>query len=181
MEEEIAMSKQSEIPGFESVKNPDIERAIDAWLEAKVEQKRAAETTKLRHSALLIQMGNAGIEAYQFIEPGSGRKKLLVVARDPKAKTTKAPRFNRRDQDVEDETGDELVVEDILTDDGKVESRRVRRTAEHDKAADPFGSTRKSLIDEAEQKRADDAPLTATISETAKAKGKKNGATEGAQ
>jgi hypothetical protein len=154
MEKEAAhMSRQTEIPGTEVPKNPDIELAIDAWLEAKGEQKYATDKTKIKHSALLIQMANAGIESYPFINPTDGKKKLLVVARDPKAKTTKAPRWNRReaDRDDGDDVGEavELEVKDDDAVDNKVEMRRVKR-ASVEKEIDPFASTRAAMDDDTE-------------------------------
>lgn len=143
------MSRQTELPGTETPKNPDIEAAIDAWLEAKDEQKYATEKTKLRHAGLLTVMANVGIEAYPFVDPKTGKKKQIVIARDPKAKTTNQPRWNRRDQDAEDDVGDEVQVTDLNDDtpavDNVVEMRRVRRKAEHDDIVDPFASTRAAL------------------------------------
>jgi hypothetical protein len=127
-------------------KNNDIESAIDLWLESKDEQKYATERTKLRHQTLLLHMGVAGIDVYPFTCPKSGKKKQIVVARDPKAKTLKAPRWNRRDEDAEDDVGDEVVVEDDPAVDNVVEMRRVKRSAEHDGMADPFASTRQALV-----------------------------------
>ena len=151
------MGKQMEIAGCEAPKNVDIENAIDQWLEAKDEQKYATEKTRLRHSALLIHMQNAGIDAYPYTDAKTGRKKQVVIARDPKAKTLKAPRPNRRDDDAD--IGDEVEVRDAEltplnsdsppTDepavDNVVEMRRVKRTAAHDAVVDPFASTRGAM------------------------------------
>jgi hypothetical protein len=145
------MSRQTEIPGTEQVKNPDIEQAIDLWLEAKSEQRYASEKTKLRHASLLLQMANVGCEAYPFVEPDTGKKKLLVIARDPKAKATKQPKWNRRDGDAQDDVGEEVTVQ--VTDDppvdNVVEMRRVKRTAAHDALVDPFASTRAAMDEDA--------------------------------
>lgn len=140
------MGKQQEIPGTEAPKNVDIESAIDLWLESKDEQKYATERTKLRHQTLLLHMGNAGIDVYPFTCPKSGKKKQIVVARDPKAKTLKAPRWNRHDENADD-VGEEVVVEDDPAVDNVIEMRRVKRSAEHDTMADPFGSTRQAMTD----------------------------------
>jgi hypothetical protein len=146
------MTHQTEIPGTEQPKNPDIEAAIDAWLEAKDEQRYATERTKLRHAGLLTVMANVGCEAYPFVDAKTGKKKQIVIARDPKAKATKAPRWNRRDQDAEDDIGDEVQVTDVNDDtppvDNVVEMRRVKRNAEHDAVVDPFAATRAAMDDE---------------------------------
>jgi hypothetical protein len=145
------MSRQTEIPGTEAPKNPDIEQAIDWWLESKDEQKYATEKTKLRHSALLVHMQNAGIDVYPFLDPKTGKKKQIVIARDPKAKATKAPRWNRRDKDAEDDVGDEVVVADAddatPAVDNKVEMRRVKRSSV-EKEIDPFAATRRAMDDD---------------------------------
>jgi hypothetical protein len=142
------VGKQTEIPGTEVPKNPDIETAIDQWLDAKDEQKYATEKTKLRHAALLIHMQNAGVEVYPFVDPKTGKKKQIIIARDPKAKTTKQPRWNRRDKDAEDDVGDEVEVTDLNDDtpavDNVIEMRRVPR-ASVEKEIDPFASTRAAL------------------------------------
>lgn len=150
------MTRQTEIPGTEVPKNPDIEQAIDWWIEAKDEQKYATEKTKLRHAALLVHMQNAGLEVYPFIDPKTGKKKQIVIARDPKAKATKQPRWNRRDKDAEDDVGDEVEVTDLNDDtpavDNVVEMRRVKRSSV-EKEIDPFAATRNAL-EETEDPRA---------------------------
>jgi hypothetical protein len=151
VEEEIQMSRQTEIPGTEVPKNPDIERSIDQWLESKDEQKYATEKTKLRHSTLLLHMQTAGIDVYPFLDPKTGKKKQIVIARDPKAKTLKQPRWNRRDKDAEDDVGEEVEVTDVSEEtpavDNKVEKRRVSR-ASVEQEIDPFASTRRALDDD---------------------------------
>jgi hypothetical protein len=147
------MSRQTEIPGTEQPKNPDIENAIDAWLEAKDEQKYATERTKLRHAGLLVVMQNVGVEAYPFVDPKTGKKKQIVIARDPKAKATKAPRWSRRDDDEEDDIGEEVTVTDLNDDqpavDNVVELRTVRRESVEDEI-DPFAATRRAMDDDTE-------------------------------
>jgi hypothetical protein len=147
------MSRQTEIPGTEVPKNPDIEKAIDAWLEAKDEQRYATDKTKLRHAGLLTVMANVGIESYPYVDAKTGKKKLLNVVRDPKAKAVKAPRWNRRDQDAEDDVGDEVEITDLNDDtpavDNVVEMRRVKRESVENEI-DPFNATRKAIAASAE-------------------------------
>lgn len=133
--------QQLEIAGTEAPKNADIEKAIDMWLDAKTEQRRAVETTKMRHATLLLHMQNAKLDAYPFVDPANGKKKQVVIARDPKAKAIKASPRNRRDDDAE--IGDEITVEDAEPD-NVVEMRRVPRdTVEQE--IDPFAATRQAM------------------------------------
>ena len=95
-------------------------------------------------------MSNVGCEAYPFVEPATGKKKLVVIARDTKAKTTKQPKWNRRDEDAEDDVGDEVTakVEDDPAVDNVVEMRRIKR-ASVEKEIDPFAATRQAMTDNA--------------------------------
>lgn len=137
-ESENVSPRQLDIPGTEpDYKNDDIERALDAWLDAKDEQKGAGEATKLRHSALLIQMADAGAEQYPYIERSTGKKKWVVIARDPKAKTISAPRGRSEPEDV----GDEV---ETPKEDDRVEHRKVSRASVEDEI-DPFAKTRAKI------------------------------------
>jgi hypothetical protein len=142
------MAKQHELAGFEAPRNADIEASLDLWLEARDEQKYAVDKTKLRHAALLLHMANAGIDAYPFVDQRTGKKRQVVIARDPKAKTLSAPRPNRRDDDAEiaEEITDERVlsVVDEPAVDNVVEMRRVKRESIEDEI-DPFAIVRSAL------------------------------------
>jgi hypothetical protein len=138
--------------------NLDIERALDSWQEAKDEQRQAAERTKLRHAALLLQMQNVGCEAYPYTDPKTGKKRQVIIAKEPKAKVTKPTQHRRQEDDVE--IGEEVDASPDAPDD-KVEKRRVKR----EKVAaeiDPFASTR-AAMDEA-------APLKVSLIDQAIAK-----------
>lgn len=144
--------EQTFIPGTEPVRNPDIEQALDAWMAAKAEQKDAAETTRLRHTSLLLRLAEAGIERYPYIDPSSGKKKLVVVARDPKAKTITAPKESklRRDRGEADEPGEEVTESPrdskskTSAKESKVEHRKVSRASVEDEI-DPFARTRAAM------------------------------------
>jgi hypothetical protein len=143
--------------------NKDVERCLDEWNEAKDEQHRAGEAVKVKHAALILQLQTLGIDAYPYTDPASGKKKLLIVAREPKAKITKPHKRGKKIADAQ--IGDELSAPEktlakaekkAKVEASRVESRRVKRTAEHDAAADPFagtraGKARKGLLEEAEQ------------------------------
>lgn len=147
---------QAEIPGTEVPKNPDIERALDAWLAACDGAKRAAETKKLAHAVLVLQMQQAGLERYPYLDPSSGKKKQVVIARDPKARSTSAPGGRRarkaNDSDLSDaeraERKTELLRKKSDSESNSVESRRVRRedVAElREEHVDPFAATRAAM------------------------------------
>lgn len=147
------MTRQLEIAGTEVTKNADVEASLDAWLEAKDQQRTSADTTKLRHATLLLHLATAGLEAYPYVDPKTGKKKQVVVARDPKAKTTAAPRNNRRNEDAD--VGDEVTVAERAeaklrrkaeTEANRVEVRRVSRASVEDEInPDPFAATRAAI------------------------------------
>lgn len=123
--------------GMEPPRNRDIEKAIDAWLEAKSEHRRAGETTKKRHESLLARMSDAGIDRYPFTDPDTKKKCIVVATKEPKAKVMRGNRA-RFDKDPNKKRK-------VKNGENEVESRRVARTEEHDKIADPFSSTRSKL------------------------------------
>lgn len=122
------------------VKIPEIDDALDAWLEAKVEQRRAADTTKIRHLSLLDRMTVHGIERYPFVDRTTGKKQEVVNELKHAAKVKRAPRKRDRDE----EPGEEVTAPKV---DDKVESRRVSRAsveAEIGKS-DPFAGVRDAI------------------------------------
>lgn len=82
--------QQTEIPGTEQVDNPEVREALNAWISAKADQKDAAETTKLRHTVLLGRMAEAKLDRFTYVDH-EGKRRVLVVDREPKAKTKAAP------------------------------------------------------------------------------------------
>lgn len=140
--------------------NPKIELALDGWLEAKTEQKNAGEMARTKHSVLILHLQEAGIDAYPYVDPTTGKKKQVVVAREPKAKLVNAPNRVRRDRDEKPERADRVEVFGDATDD-KIEKRRVKRSQvkNADAIVDPFAATRSSMSDGliAEAERAQDA------------------------
>lgn len=141
------MTRQTEIPGTEAPHHDEVEDAIDAWIDAKEEQRYAAEKTKLRHASLLVLMGNLGLEAYPYVDRTTGKKKQLVIAREPKAKAINAPKWNRRDMDdteAEDLVGEAVVIDDPEAVDNKIERRKVKRSSV-EAELDPFSATRGAL------------------------------------
>jgi len=129
---------------------PEVADAVDAWLAAKKKQVLASESTKVRHESMLELLADHGLERYPYFDD-SGRKHYVVADKTPRAKTVKAP--SRKQQGYDDNPPP--------TADDRVESRRVRRTAEHDRAADPFAATRAGLIEAAKKRQAETADVAA--------------------
>lgn len=140
--------KQTYIPGTAPADDPNIEAvnlALDAWNGAKQEQKTASEATKIRHMSLVETMLEHGLDRYPYIDAQTGKKKHVVIKRDPRAATTNAPRVRREDA----EPGE------------AVEPRPTTETVEHRKVShasvanevDPFAATRAAMETPAATKR----------------------------
>lgn len=138
---------QTFIPGTEPPEDPpinvEIATAIDAWLAAKKKQALAAETAKIRHESLMALMAAAGLERYPYHDD-NGVKRFCVADKTPRAKTVKAPKRKTSTQERREEKAEEKRKTDA---ESSVESRRVKRTAEHDRLSDPFAATRAGMAE----------------------------------
>lgn len=147
---------QTYIPGTEppeEIEVPEITEALDAWLEAKQQQRAASFTTRVKHQTLMMRMADHKLERYPFVDPSNGRKKCVLADSTPKAKITPAPKRPKsskqargsKDDSKDDELGDvgEEVTAESLADD-KVEHRKVKRSTVESEI-DPFGATRNSM------------------------------------
>jgi hypothetical protein len=143
------MTKQTEIPGTEAPKNPDIEHAIDSWLDAKDAQRRASDETRTMHAALVLHMQTAGVETYPYIDRTSGKKKRVLITKEPKAKTSRFISTSRKDANVDD--ADKPKRKRKADDADKVEVKRVSRKSV-EKEIDPFAGTR-GLLEQTEQEQ----------------------------
>lgn len=135
---------QTFIPGTEPPHDPDIESAIVAWWSAKAAQKRAAAETKHAHAAVILHIQHAGLEAYPWTNPDTGRKRNIVITREPKAKETQAPRSSKRGGGAEVGDAIERRERKKRREEEKVEVRRVSRKSV-EAELDPFASTRAAL------------------------------------
>lgn len=147
MEKATVMSTQTYLPGTEPAHhNADIEKALDAWFEARSSQRSAADATKIRHEALLLHMGHAGVESYPYVDPMTGKKRLVKVDRTPKAKTATAPKWSKRDADAAtpEEAEEKRKERKAKKQADKVEVRRVPRKSV-EKELDPFAATRAAM------------------------------------
>lgn len=148
------MTKQTEIPGTEAPKDPDIEHALDHWLDAKDEQRRTADTTRTAHAALVLHMQTAGVATYPYVDRSTGKKRRVVITAEPKAKTARFVSPRRQDSDVDDEADAETKRDERKARDAdKVEKRKVSRKSVA-KELDPFAGTRtamdRGVLDDAE-------------------------------
>jgi hypothetical protein len=131
---------QSFIPGTEPppdpVKNDEVETLMWSWLDQRDENKRGAATVKMRHATLLEKLKELGIDRYPYVDAFTGKKRYVVVNREPKLKTTnvpKPPREKKPKKSREKPNPDE-----------QVEVRTIPRSSiEHE--LDPFAATRAAM------------------------------------
>lgn len=116
-------------------KSDAVDAVLYAWLDAKHEQRTAADTTKIRHLTLLAKLAEAGIERYPYLDRTTGQKRYVVADKTPKAKTVKAPTVGKakRERKRKGTPPEE-----------RVEHRRVSRESVEDEI-DPFAKTRRSM------------------------------------
>lgn len=136
------MSKPAEqlyIDGTEPPPDPAKDHEADdrlyAWLDAKSAQKKAADATRIKHASLLERLGELGIDRYPYVDRFTGKKRFLVVKREPKAATTNAPKLRRPRAKREREKPDPAE---------QVEHRKVSR-ASVESEIDPFATTRAAM------------------------------------
>lgn len=143
------MKRQQEIEGTERAgQDPDIEDALYAWFDAKDEQKRTSEATKVKHASLLLLVKVSGRQYYPYLDPKTGKKRRVRVQETPKI-VTERDIYRRKDEDAVIE-GEEVTPQndDNPPVDNVVEMRRVKRKAEHEAVIDPFAATRAAMDDE---------------------------------
>lgn len=136
----IKPREQLSIDGTEPPRNKPVEAAIDRWLDARREQKLGAETTKIRHAKLVELMTEAGVDKYPYTDPETGKRKLVDITPERKAKTKPAPSEKSKRKQHDDAFD--------------AAEREVMGTG----SADPFAVTRGSLalLDEAKVRQADE-------------------------
>jgi len=134
------VTKQTEIPGTEDpARDHEADERLFAWLDAKSAQRKAADTTKIKHASLLERLGELGIDRYAYLDQFSGKKRFVVVKREPKVVTTRAPKPPRARRSRK-----HPEVEAKLPDAERVEHRKVSR-ASVEAEIDPFGATRAAM------------------------------------
>lgn len=131
------MSKQTEIPGTEDPSRiTEVDDTLFAWLDAREAQRKAADTTKIKHASLLERLAELGIDRYAYLDQFTGKKRFVVVKRDPKAATQKAPSPRRPKR--------ERAKPDREKPEDQVEHRKVSRASVADEI-DPFARLRDSI------------------------------------
>lgn len=130
--------EQTFLPGTEPppdpVKTAEDDARVHAWLDAKAAQAKAADHAKLAHLVLITALAERGIERYPYVDAFTGDKRFVVVKREPKASTTKAPKARkpRRAREPKAEPAEQ------------VEHRKVSRESVAD-IVDPFAKTREAM------------------------------------
>lgn len=132
--------EQTQIPGTEpeDITTRDDDARLYAWLDAKAAQKKAAATTRDTHLILIAALAERGIDRYPYTCAFTGKKRFLVVKREPRATTTKVPappRARRSRKHPE--------IESVLPEE-RVEHRKVSRESVAAEI-DPFGATRAAM------------------------------------
>lgn len=147
------MKRQQEIAGTEPKgQDPDIEDALYAWFEAKDEQKRAGEATRVKHASLLQLVKESGRQFYPYLDPKTGKKRRIRIQETPKVVTERDVSRKAADVEVGDEANAEERAEQKRAkkaeeDANAVESRRVSRKSVEKEigSSDPFAATRAAM------------------------------------
>lgn len=98
------MTRQTELPGCESPeRSPAIDRQIEAWYAERAAGKLQAERTAVALAKLLELCESESVERYPFLEPGSGKRKVLDVSARRKARVVRqqAPKKEQADREWE--------------------------------------------------------------------------------
>jgi hypothetical protein len=155
LEDTLTMPRQQNIPGTERPSHPELDEAADALVEAQQEAKALREQAKnavdAAHATLVQRMLDAKVARYKYRDAEGDVCLVELDVPEPKATVKKT---GERDVEVGqgvETPGDRVDAADrALADvnaalDDRVEKRRVRRTAEHDAAVDPFAGTRGAM------------------------------------
>ena len=140
------MNKQTFIPGTEPpdvVQVVAIDDAIEAWHEAKRARRAANEDVQNAEASLLSLLAEHKLDRYPYTDP-EGKKRAIVVKRDPKAVSKRDSKVATEGEDADDWSDN---AETTPTD-GKVESRRVSRESVENEI-DPFAATRGAMDEHA--------------------------------
>lgn len=174
---EDTMTRQTELPGHEDPnRSPEIDRQIEAWYAARSEQKLAAERTSVTLAKLLELCEDR--ERYPFLEPGTGRRKVLDVTAQRKLRVKRAPSAKQEQADREweaaqaEERGGEAAARDAYVTTvlgGHADPRPV--------PDDPFSATRSRMTGDVARGAAIEtsAQIAARESEEARAARRANG------
>lgn len=150
--------RQQELPGTEEpdapVPPPELLEGLDELLGQ--EENHRADGVRVRElkENLLAATLKAGFERLPYVDAKTGKRKYWIADRTARAKKMSAAGSDgkaKRARDRDPEVGEAVERADpaiVFGGDDKVESRRVKRTAAHDKVVDPFASTRSAMESE---------------------------------
>jgi hypothetical protein len=147
---------QAVIPGCESddekIQTPELTARVHAWLDAQEAQRRAALETRTVHALMVAELVLANVKRYPYLDRSTGKKHYVVVARDPKAKTIKAPKPKTAKQEAKADKAAEKKQRDKAE---SVEHRKVSRASVEGELrhavpavpddVDPFERTRRAM------------------------------------
>ncbi len=109
-------ARQQYFPGTEPpARNERIEIAIEHLYEAKQAQKEAADVTAVRMASLIEIAVEEGRDLYPFLEPETGRRKVLDVTAVRKARMKAAPSAKQEAADREFDAGSRAPAGPPLT------------------------------------------------------------------
>lgn len=129
----MSKSKKPEqlyIAGTEPPKDDELERMLHLWQDASAEAKTASERKKIRHATVVARLTDKGYKAYPYFDE-DGKRRILYPSTEVKAKTKAAPTAKQKDRDELYKPDDAIVA----------------MPTQPTEVSDPFGSTRRGLLD----------------------------------
>jgi hypothetical protein len=125
-------------PPPDPARDSEADERVYAWLDAKAAQKKALDVTKIKHASMLERLGELKVERYPYTDQFSGKKRFVVVKRDPKAVMTSVPRAPKPRFAKTPRKSTKVDPAE------QVEHRKVSR-ASVQAEIDPFGATRENM------------------------------------
>lgn len=116
------------------VRNPELDKLVDAVLEAEDAQRAATATKKLRYEVYLAELAIRGLDRYPYVDARTGKKRYLGRKTTTTVAKTNAPRMPKPKDEAKAEKRAEKKQREK---DEAVESRRVPRAT----VADEIGET----------------------------------------
>jgi hypothetical protein len=83
--------EQLTIAGTDPDRNPHIDEALMAWLNAGQEKRAAGKREKNHHASLVLRVTEAGLKKYPYTDPDSGKRRYVFPEQKVTMKTSKAP------------------------------------------------------------------------------------------
>jgi hypothetical protein len=143
-QEQLSLSAEL-APAPEPPRIPEVDEALDDYLESDVQLARARDEKKNLHETLLARMDEHGLIAVPYVERTTNKRKLFTREAKLVTKIKNAPKPPKRREHVDrDDKPEKPTAKAKATE--KVESRRVsRKSVEREIDTDPFAATRSKL------------------------------------